>query len=258
MTRTGKRKSSRSTRKKLQSPGRPPVLAKSARRPFWEAIARGLTSEDAALVAGVSPPVGTRWFRHCGGMPPSHSWTSGSRAIGALSRAPRAGRTRALACARRWRARDFAYRATTAQWHADRATLRPKVARLATGTRLRAYVTERLAGLVVTSTGAALAGPQVAWKGRRQRCRQARRWARAWSPEHCAAFATRLPDDPTMHISHEAIYQALYVQGRGAPRRELTACLRTGRATRPTGPDRRTWQELRDTRRADQRATTRD
>jgi IS30 family transposase len=37
------------------------------------------------------------------------------------------------------------------------------------------------------------------------------------------------PDDATMRISHEAIYQALFVQGRGALRRELTACLRTGR-----------------------------
>jgi len=40
------------------------------------------------------------------------------------------------------------------------------------------------------------------------------------------------PEDESMRISHEAIYQALYVQGRGALRRELTACLRTGRALR--------------------------
>jgi IS30 family transposase len=40
------------------------------------------------------------------------------------------------------------------------------------------------------------------------------------------------PDDETMRISHEAIYQALFVQGRGALGRELTACLRTGRALR--------------------------
>src|SRR5690242_2418068 len=40
------------------------------------------------------------------------------------------------------------------------------------------------------------------------------------------------PADDSMRISHEAIYQALYVQGRGALRRELTACLRTGRALR--------------------------
>ena len=71
MTKTGKRKSSCCTRAPLRSPGRPPVLHRAARRPFWAAIAAGLSSEDAARVAGVSPPVGARWFRKCGGMPPS-------------------------------------------------------------------------------------------------------------------------------------------------------------------------------------------
>ena len=131
------------------------------------------------------------------------------------------------------RSGDFVYRATTAPWHADRAALRPKVARLAVHARLRAYVAERLAGQVVTSTGVALAGPTVAWKGRRHGPRKARRWARAWSPEQIAQrLLSDFPDDPTMRISHEAIYQALYLQGRGALRRELTACLRTGRALR--------------------------
>jgi IS30 family transposase len=55
----------------------------------------------------------------------------------------------------------------------------------------------------------------------------------AWSPEQIAQrLPTDFPDDPAMRISHEAIYQALYIQGRGALRRELTACLRTGRALR--------------------------
>jgi IS30 family transposase len=55
----------------------------------------------------------------------------------------------------------------------------------------------------------------------------------AWSPEQIARRLPRdFPDDDSMRISHEAIYQALYVQGRGALRRELTACLRTGRALR--------------------------
>ncbi len=40
------------------------------------------------------------------------------------------------------------------------------------------------------------------------------------------------PDNESMRISHEAIYQALFVQGRGGLRRELVACLRTGRALR--------------------------
>lgn len=55
----------------------------------------------------------------------------------------------------------------------------------------------------------------------------------AWSPEQIARrLPLDFPDDDSMRISHEAIYQALYVEGRGALRRELTACLRTGRALR--------------------------
>jgi IS30 family transposase len=54
-----------------------------------------------------------------------------------------------------------------------------------------------------------------------------------WSPEQISRRMRRdFPDDACMRISHEAIYQALYVQGRGGLRRELTACLRTGRALR--------------------------
>ena len=60
-----------------------------------------------------------------------------------------------------------------------------------------------------------------------------RRWAASWSPEQIAnRLRVDFPDDESMRISHEAIYQALYVQGRGALRRELTACLRTGRTLR--------------------------
>ena len=125
------------------------------------------------------------------------------------------------------------YRATTAQWHAERAARRPKPAKLAVNAALRSYVQDRLAGVVVAPGGAAVPGPVVPWKGRRHGRRQDRRWARAWSPEQIAQrLRLDFPDDETMRISHEAIYQALYVQGRGALRRELTACLRTGRALR--------------------------
>ena len=56
-----------------------------------------------------------------------------------------------------------------------------------------------------------------------------------------------------MRISHEAIYQALYVQGRGALRRELTACLRTGRALRmPRARTRKQGRSLRFSRDYDQ------
>jgi transposase, IS30 family len=81
--------------------------------------------------------------------------------------------------------------------------------------------------------GSAVAGPEVRWIGRRHGRRTDRRWGTAWSPEQISArLRVDFPDDASMRVSHEAIYQALYVQGRGALRRELTACLRTGRALR--------------------------
>ncbi len=79
----------------------------------------------------------------------------------------------------------------------------------------------------------AVPGPSIPWKGRRHGRRKERLWARAWSPEQIARrLKIEFPDDKTMRISHEAIYQALFVQSRGVLRRELTACLRTGRVLR--------------------------
>jgi IS30 family transposase len=125
------------------------------------------------------------------------------------------------------------YRATTAQWHAERSARRPKQAKLAVNSTLRTYVQERLAGLVIAPGGAPVPGPAVSWKGRRHGRRQDRRWARAWSPEQIARrLPVDFPDDEAMRISHEAIYQALFIQGRGELRRELTSCLRSGRALR--------------------------
>ena len=129
------------------------------------------------------------------------------------------------------------YRATTAQWHADPSAKRPKPAKLATNEALRRYVQDRLAGRISAPDGTVIEGPRVVWNGRRHGPRQHRRWARAWSPEQIAHrlridYPGDGPEDQAMRISHEAIYQALYVQGRGALRRELTACLRTGRALR--------------------------
>jgi IS30 family transposase len=125
------------------------------------------------------------------------------------------------------------YRASTAQWHADRRSRRPKAAKLAVNTQLRDYVQDRLSGAVKRPSGIAVDGPDVGWNGRRHGRRQDRRWATSWSPEQIAhRLRVDFPDDESMRVSHEAIYQSLYVQGRGALRRELTACLRTGRALR--------------------------
>jgi IS30 family transposase len=125
------------------------------------------------------------------------------------------------------------YRATTAQWHAERSARRPKQAKLAFNKALRLYVQDRLAGMIVAPNGKPVPGPAALWKGRRHGRRQGRRWARAWSPEQIARrLPVDFPGDTTMRISHEAIYQALFIQGRGALRRELTACLRSGRVLR--------------------------
>jgi IS30 family transposase len=253
-----KLKSSQALRAKLRSPGRPPVLHRAHRGPFWKAISQGYSSEDAASIAGLSPAVGNRWFRQCGGMPPSNLALSapeptgrylslaereqvalarargeGVRAIARqLGRAP-STISRELRRNAATRGGGFEYRAHTAQWHADRAAQRPKPAKLLTNPALLKYVQDRLAGDVTTPGGRIITGPQTQWKGRRHGRRQARRWSRAWSPEQIAnRLLTDFPDDTSMRISHEAIYQALYVQSRGALRRELTACLRTGRALR--------------------------
>src|SRR3954467_12088294 len=254
----GQRRSDRGLRGKLRSRGRPGVARREDRRRFWASIAAGLSSEDAAMGVGVSQPVGFRWFREAGGMPPSHLSRSSKPLSGrylsfaereeiALSRAQGHGRrevarrlgrapstiSRELRRNAATRGGGLEYRATPAQWHGERSARRPKPAKLATNAALRAYVQERLAGHVAAPGGATLPGPAVPWKGRRHGPRQNRRWGMAWSPQQIAErLRLDFPDDAAMRVSHEAIYQALYVQGRGALRRELTQCLRTGRALR--------------------------
>ncbi len=253
-----KRRSDRCTRPRLRSPGRPPVATRSEQQLFWTLIATGMSSEAAALKAGVSQPVGTRWFRKAGGMPPAMFRSAAKPPSGRyLSLAEREDIALLLVQGHslqeigrrldRWastisrevrrnattRGGVLDYRATVAQWHAERSARRPKTTKLAGNAALRSYVEERLAGVVRTGCGDPVPRPAVSWKGRRHGPRQDRRWAWAWSPEQIARRLTMdFPDDDTMRISHEAIYQALFVQGRGTLRRELTACLRTGRTLR--------------------------
>src|SRR4051812_20262884 len=202
-----KRRSDRSGRGALPSPGRPSVARREDRHQFWVLIAPGRSSEDAAVGAGVSPAVGARWFRRAGGMPPSHLAPSSKPLSGrALSFAEReeiaiwrAQRRSSREIARRLerapstisrelrrnaatRSGALAYRATTAQWHADRSARRPKAAKLAINAPLRRYVQDRLAGLIIAPNGAAVHGPVVPWKGRRHGRRQDRRGGPAPGP----------------------------------------------------------------------------
>ena len=253
-----KRRSDRSGRPPLSSPGRLPMARRRERRLFWSAIAAGLSSEDAAVEAGVPQAVGSRWFRKAGGMRPAMYGRSakpltgrylllaereelailraqggGVREIGRQMGRSASTISRELRRNAATRGGGLEYWATTAQWHADRSALRQKPAKLAVNEALQVYVQERLAGVVVAPGGGAIPGPVTSWKGRRHGPRQPRRWAAAGSPEQIARrLRLDFPDDEAMRISHEAIYQALYVQSRGALRRELTACLRTGGALR--------------------------
>jgi IS30 family transposase len=103
------------------------------------------------------------------------------------------------------------YRAVRAQGLAEQRARRPKTAKLAGNDELREWVQARL--------------------------------GKNWSPEQIsAALAGEFGDRPEMRVSHETIYQSIYVQGRGALRRELARSLRTGRALRKprrTGGERR-------------------
>jgi IS30 family transposase len=217
------------------------------------AIARGVSTVGAAREAGVTEGVGIRWFREGGGMrsvslaPLSGRYLSFEEreeiailragGCGVREIARRLGRSpstisrevRRNAATRTGR---LEYRAIAAQGHADRRARRPKAAKLAVNAGLRQYVQERLSGAVERPDGVR-AGPAVGWVGRCRDRRQDRRWVRAWSPEQIAArLPLEFPDDASMRVCPETIYQSLYVQGRGALRRELTVCLRTGRALR--------------------------
>jgi IS30 family transposase len=249
-----RRQAKRALRPPMRSPGRPPGWRREHLQQFWAAIARGLSSEDAAIAVGLSPAVGARLFRQAGGMrtispdPPSGRYLSftereeiailTARGRGVREIASQLGRSpstisRELRRNAATRSGSFEYRATTAQWHADLRAKRPKVAKLAANDALRDYVQERLAGLVTAPDGTAISDPAVPWVGRRHGRRKDRRWASAWSPEQISnRLRVDFPYDESMRVSHEAIYQALYVQGRGALRRDLSACLRTGRALR--------------------------
>ena len=241
-------------RGQIVSPGRPTVAWREDRVRFWAAIASGIKTEDACAEARVSAPVGFRWFRHAGGVNPRLPEKVSGRYLSFSERediaiwhaqkfsareiARRLGRdpstiSRELRRNAATRAGQRCYRAVVAQWKAQQAAKRPKQAKLAVNLRLRAYVEHKLAGEVTGADGRPIVGPNVPWAGRRHGPRQDRRWGVVWSPEQISnRLRIEFPDDESMRISHEAIYQSLYVQGRGALKRELTACLRTGRALR--------------------------
>ena len=199
-----------------------PKPLRSVQRQFWRLIAEGVQTDAACERLDLGTSTGLRWFSDAGGMarlsllePTGRFLTlfereeialglasgQGVRAIArCLGRSPSTV-SREVARNHSAAPRQWEYRATLAQAKSEARAGRPQVAKLAANPALRVRVQ---AGLRLR-----------------------------WSPRQIAArFALRYPDDPEMWVSHETIYQSLYVQGRGALRKELSVCLRTGRAVR--------------------------
>jgi IS30 family transposase len=192
-------------------------------QPFWSALQAGEFISDAAMQAGTYRKQGTRWVAACGGVRPRRGRDLKGRCLSfaereeiALGRARgdtmrviarRLGRspsTISRELERNADPRGGDYRATTAHALAHERASRPKPAKLQSNLALRELVQDDL--------------------------------RRRFSPEQIAGrLRRRFPDDPEMWVSTETIYQSLYVQSRGALRRELTRYLRTGRALRKPG-----------------------
>ena len=188
------------------------------RRVFWRGVRDGLPTVAAAKAAGVSAGRGFRWFGEAGGVPPLSLAEPAGRYLSISEReeislglaggdtqtviAARLGRDKSVISreiARNSRP-DGEYRAVTAQLLAEQRARRPKPRKLE--------------------------NPQL-------NARVQRDLTDKWSPEEIAArLKVDFPDDESMRASHETIYRSLFIQGKGSLRKELTVCLRTGRALR--------------------------
>ncbi len=209
------------------------AAGREVRRQFWLLVRAGVERRKAAQALGLSDWTGKAWFRQAGGVIPAYVTAQASgrflsfgereeifagvergdsirgiartigRAPSTVLRELRRNMTQLYRgrAARRRRTGVWNYRPSLAQRRAERLASRPKVAKLAAQRPLHDLVQRKL--------------------------------HERHSPEQVAGLLRRtFPDNREMWVSHETIYQSIYVQGRGALRRELAVCLRTGRALR--------------------------
>jgi transposase, IS30 family len=195
-----------------------PVAPTAVRVRFWDGIRSGLGVAGAAAAAGMSRRQGQEWFREAGGVTANGAVAGKERYLSLAEREEIAvglaaglgpgeigrhlGRPASTVSREISRnSRRGVYRATAAQARAEARARRPKPAKLAVNAELREWVQEKL--------------------------------EMKWSPEEIShRLVLEFPGRAEMRVSHETIYQSLYVQGRGALRRELARQLRTGRALR--------------------------
>jgi transposase, IS30 family len=200
------------------------------REAYSQLMREGYGNEEASRIVGINSKTGRRWRngrRPSGGRraalpinavaPPSSRYLRESDRIYIADRLREKASIRQIAAElgrspstisreiRRngalWRGTKWTYRPYAAQARADARRPRPKPGKIGQNSELREFIQGHL--------------------------------AKRWSPEQiCQALRAHFPGRPEMHVVHETIYQALYVQGRGEVRRELTRALRTGRAMR--------------------------
>lgn len=201
-------------------------LPRSMQDAFWKVHARGVRVKDAAEEVGVDYETAREWVGRAGGIRPRRVEASGrflsltereeialglAAGLGIRAIARRLGRSASTISREVARNRQRgssttgspkgSYRAVLAQGKAESRGRRPKPRKLAGDPLLAAWVEEHL--------------------------------QRRWSPRQISErIKVAFPDDERMRISHEAIYQSLFIQGRGGLRKELHTSLRSGRAMR--------------------------
>ncbi|MGW6746732.1 IS30 family transposase, partial [Streptomyces sp. NPDC055025] len=218
--------------KRRKPTGHAPQVQK--REEYFRLVDQGVTFSEASRIVGINLRTGKRWRngRHTSGgrkaVPPIRAVAPPSARSRYLCEAERihiADRLRERATVRaiaaelgrspstvsreirrngmrlRQNSSRWTYRPHAAQARADARRPRPKPGKISQNPELRDFIQDHL--------------------------------TKRWSPEQvCHALRRNFPDRPEMRVTHETIYQALYVQGRGELRRELTRALRTGRAIR--------------------------
>jgi IS30 family transposase len=196
------------------------VRPRAVRVRFWDGIRAGLGTDEAAVLAGVTGRQGREWVRLAGGVKGNGASAGSGRFLALWER-----EEIAVGLAER-----LAYRVIAGRLAAGRSvsTVSREVRRNSVAGRYRGHVADRLAG-----ERARRPKPAKLAVNERLRGWVEEKLALDWSPEQVSArLREEFADDPEMRVSAETIYQSLYVQGRGALRRELAVHLRTGRAQR--------------------------
>jgi IS30 family transposase len=206
-----------------------PAWPREKHKVFWRHVAAGLSTENAALAAGVSRPVAYRWFAASGGVMlpravrepvPASSKAAHGRRLTLEDREE-------IAFLKRL---NKSVSEIAEEVGFDKSTISRELARNTTGSRYRASTAQRACDQRARDAQAKLVKLAV---NTRLRIEVERRLELKQSPEQIAhRLPLDFPEDPEMRVSHETIYTSIYVQARGALRKDLAGHLRTGRAVR--------------------------